>query len=65
VPPATAQLREVFVFGAATGATPFTALLDEVPPAPSPAMSADDRAVLLYSSGTTGLLRQWCSATAT
>jgi acyl-coenzyme A synthetase/AMP-(fatty) acid ligase len=55
----------VFVFGAATGATPFTALLDEVPPAPSPAMSADDRAVLLYSSGTTGLLRQWCSATAT
>jgi acyl-CoA synthetase (AMP-forming)/AMP-acid ligase II len=48
---ATAQLREVFVFGAAAGAM----LLDEVPPAPFPEMTADDRAVLLYSSGTTGL----------
>ena len=30
---AAAQLREVFVFGTCTGATPFAALLDEAPPA--------------------------------
>src|SRR2546423_8178628 len=50
-----AQLREVFVFGAGTGATPFNALLDEAPPAPTTEFRADDLALLLYSSGTTGL----------
>jgi acyl-CoA synthetase (AMP-forming)/AMP-acid ligase II len=50
-----AQLREVFVFGAGTGATPFNALLDEAPPAPTTEIRADDLALLLYSSGTTGL----------
>lgn len=48
---AAAQLREVFVFGT----TPFTALLDEAHPAPTVEIDADDLAMLLYSSGTTGL----------
>ncbi|HJT04681.1 MAG TPA: AMP-binding protein [Pseudonocardiaceae bacterium] len=48
---AAAQLREVFVFGT----TPFTALLDEADAAPTGDIDADDLAMLLYSSGTTGL----------
>ena len=52
---AAVQLREVFVFGAGTGATPFNALLNEAPPAPTTEIRADDLALLLYSSGTTGL----------
>ena len=51
---AAAGIEQVFVFGAAEGATPFAALrhdgpMDEV------AVSPDDVAVLPYSSGTTGL----------
>ncbi|HXT44278.1 MAG TPA: AMP-binding protein [Pseudonocardiaceae bacterium] len=52
---AAAQLREVFVFGACTGAAPFAALLNDAPPAPTTEIGADHLAVLLYSSGTTGL----------
>lgn len=52
---AAAQLREVFVFGTSTGATPFAALLDDSHPAPTSEVEADDLAVLPYSSGTTGL----------
>jgi acyl-CoA synthetase (AMP-forming)/AMP-acid ligase II len=53
---AVARLREVFVFGTSTGGTPFVALLDEPPgAAPTTEIDADDVALLLYSSGTTGL----------
>src|SRR6185312_5444570 len=52
---AAAQLREVFVFGSCTGAAPFAALLNDAPPAPTTEIGADHLAVLLYSSGTTGL----------
>ncbi|HET9253955.1 MAG TPA: AMP-binding protein [Pseudonocardiaceae bacterium] len=51
---ATAGVREVFVFGAAAGATPFDGLLDQRHPAPGIQVSADDTALLIYSSGTTG-----------
>ncbi|MEX1279519.1 MAG: 4-coumarate--CoA ligase family protein [Acidimicrobiia bacterium] len=48
------DLDEVFVFGEAEGATPFTALLASSPGRQA-AVDADDVAVLPYSSGTTGL----------
>jgi acyl-CoA synthetase (AMP-forming)/AMP-acid ligase II len=50
-----ARVREVFVFGTPTGATPFAALLDEQHSPPSAVTSAEDVALLPYSSGTTGL----------
>jgi acyl-CoA synthetase (AMP-forming)/AMP-acid ligase II len=52
---AVAGIEEVFVFGAAEGATPFAALVDEEPPATDVEVRPDDIAVLPYSSGTTGL----------
>lgn len=52
---AAAGVREVFAFGAATGATPFAALLGEHRRTPRVEIDADDLAVLPYSSGTTGL----------
>jgi acyl-CoA synthetase (AMP-forming)/AMP-acid ligase II len=52
---AVAGIEEVFVFGAAEGATPFVALVDEEPPATRVDVRPDDVAVLPYSSGTTGL----------
>jgi acyl-CoA synthetase (AMP-forming)/AMP-acid ligase II len=45
-------VREVFVFGDAEGATPFARLLGEDRPAPGIEISADDIALLPYSSGT-------------
>lgn len=49
-------LREVFVVGAAYGATPFAALVDDRGPLPHPAkIGPDDVALLPCSSGTTGL----------
>ncbi|MEX1287917.1 MAG: AMP-binding protein, partial [Acidimicrobiia bacterium] len=48
------DLDELFVFGEAEGATPFTALLASSPGRQA-AVDADDVAVLPYSSGTTGL----------
>jgi acyl-CoA synthetase (AMP-forming)/AMP-acid ligase II len=51
-----ARLRRVFVFGTSTRATAFSALLDEPPGVtPTTEIGADDVALLLYSSGTTGL----------
>jgi acyl-CoA synthetase (AMP-forming)/AMP-acid ligase II len=53
-----AGVRETFVFGrtsAAGLAIPFTCLTDIDHPDRLPAISPDDDAVLLYSSGTTGL----------
>src|SRR5262249_22130106 len=50
-----ARIREIFVFGEATGATPFAALLAS--DGPAPAIPINVRAGLLvlpYSSGTTG-----------
>jgi acyl-CoA synthetase (AMP-forming)/AMP-acid ligase II len=52
---ATAGVRETFVFGTAAGATPFAALADAGRAGQLPAVAPDDNAVLLYSSGTTGL----------
>jgi acyl-CoA synthetase (AMP-forming)/AMP-acid ligase II len=52
---AVAGIEEVFVFGAAEGATPFAALRQEHGPADEVAVSPDDYALLPYSSGTTGL----------
>jgi acyl-CoA synthetase (AMP-forming)/AMP-acid ligase II len=52
---ATAGVRETFVFGMAAGATPFAALADAGRAGQLPAVAPDDNAVLLYSSGTTGL----------
>ncbi|MCX6048147.1 MAG: AMP-binding protein [Chloroflexi bacterium] len=52
----TLQLREVFVFGEAAGATPFAALLQNDGVAPVVAIDPKkDLVVLPYSSGTTGL----------
>jgi acyl-CoA synthetase (AMP-forming)/AMP-acid ligase II len=48
------QVEEVFVFGEAAGATPFTALL-EADALPRVAIDSEDLALLLFSSGTTGL----------
>lgn len=51
-----AGVREVFVFGAAEGATPFAALLAHDGPAPEVAIDPrEDLVALPYSSGTTGL----------
>jgi acyl-CoA synthetase (AMP-forming)/AMP-acid ligase II len=52
---AVAGIEEVFVFGAAEGATPFAALRREHGPADAVEVSPDDFALLPYSSGTTGL----------
>jgi acyl-CoA synthetase (AMP-forming)/AMP-acid ligase II len=52
---AAAGVRETFVFGTAAGATPFSVLADAGQPGHLPAVGPDDNAVLLYSSGTTGL----------
>ena len=55
---AAAGVRETFALGAAEGsgrATPFAALADTGHPDRLPAVDPDDHAVLLYSSGTTGL----------
>ncbi|MFN8494679.1 MAG: 4-coumarate--CoA ligase family protein [Caldilineaceae bacterium] len=52
----TANLREVFVFGEAEGATPFAALLQNDGQAPAVQIDPQkDLVVLPYSSGTTGL----------
>jgi acyl-CoA synthetase (AMP-forming)/AMP-acid ligase II len=49
-------LREIFVFGEAEGATPFTALLETDGPMPEVEIDPEhDLAALPYSSGTTGL----------
>jgi acyl-CoA synthetase (AMP-forming)/AMP-acid ligase II len=53
-----AGVRETFAFGAARAsgrATPFAALTEAGHPDRLPAVDPDDDAVLLYSSGTTGL----------
>jgi acyl-CoA synthetase (AMP-forming)/AMP-acid ligase II len=55
---AAAGVRETFAFGAAEGsglATPFAALTGTGDPDRWPAVDPDDNALLLYSSGTTGL----------
>jgi acyl-CoA synthetase (AMP-forming)/AMP-acid ligase II len=53
---AKSNVREVFVFGQAEGATPFAALLAEVGPLPEVQIDPrQDVVVLPYSSGTTGL----------
>lgn len=52
---ASAGVREVFVFGAAAGATPFGWLLHGRHPALTTEIDAEDVALLPYSSGTTGL----------
>lgn len=52
---AAAGVRETFVFGTADGATPFASLAGTEHPARLPVVRPDDSAVLLYSSGTTGL----------
>jgi acyl-CoA synthetase (AMP-forming)/AMP-acid ligase II len=52
---AVAELEEVFVFGDAEGATPFSSLSREAAPPAEVEVSPDDVAVLPYSSGTTGL----------
>lgn len=50
------RLQVIFVFGAAEGATPFAALLEEGVGLPDVHITPrEDTAVLLYSSGTTGL----------
>ncbi len=52
---AAADVRETFVFGTAAGASPFASLAGTGPAGPLPAVGPDDNALLLYSSGTTGL----------
>ena len=52
---AVARLEGVFVFGTASGATPFAALRRDRGPMDEVSVSPDDVAVLPYSSGTTGL----------
>ena len=57
------RVRETFVFGTAGGASPRDRSRGHPvrlagrhrPPGPLPAVGPDDNAVLLYSSGTTGL----------
>lgn len=49
-------VEEIFVFGAAEGLTPFSALLGDPDAAPDPQIDTADHVVALpYSSGTTGL----------
>jgi acyl-CoA synthetase (AMP-forming)/AMP-acid ligase II len=50
-----AGVRETFVFGTAVGASPFASLASPGREVSLPEVSPDDNAVLLYSSGTTGL----------
>ncbi len=53
---AEADLREIFVFGEAPGATPFAALLQSEGPPPQVEINPQrDLVALPYSSGTTGL----------
>jgi len=53
---AQANVEEIFVFGEAEGATPFTALLADSETAPQVSIDArKDLVALPYSSGTTGL----------
>ena len=53
-----APVREIFVFGEADGATPFSALLEEDGARPAVAIHPrDDVVALPYSSGTTGLAK--------
>jgi acyl-CoA synthetase (AMP-forming)/AMP-acid ligase II/NAD(P)-dependent dehydrogenase (short-subunit alcohol dehydrogenase family) len=52
---AAAGVRRTFVVGQADGAAPWAWLLDGSHPTPTAEVSPDDAAVLLYSSGTTGL----------
>jgi acyl-CoA synthetase (AMP-forming)/AMP-acid ligase II len=53
---AKSRVEEVFVFGAAEGATPFAELLQSPEAPPAVAVNpAEDLVVLPYSSGTTGL----------
>jgi acyl-CoA synthetase (AMP-forming)/AMP-acid ligase II len=52
---AEAGCRELYVFGAAPGATPFASLLDQGDDPPEVHIDPSDTAALLYSSGTTGV----------
>jgi acyl-CoA synthetase (AMP-forming)/AMP-acid ligase II len=52
---AAAGVHETFVFGTAAGASPFAALAGTSPAGSLPEVGPDDNALLLYSSGTTGL----------
>jgi acyl-CoA synthetase (AMP-forming)/AMP-acid ligase II len=52
---AAAGVDEVYVLGAADGATPFSALMRTAGDPPAVAIEPEDLAVLPYSSGTTGL----------
>jgi acyl-CoA synthetase (AMP-forming)/AMP-acid ligase II len=52
---AGASLREVFVIGGGGTGTPFQSLLDSGARSAGPAVVPNDVAVVLYSSGTTGL----------
>lgn len=55
---AQAGVREIFVIGEATGATPFQALLESDGPPPEVRIDPEkDLAVLPYSSGTTGMAK--------
>jgi acyl-CoA synthetase (AMP-forming)/AMP-acid ligase II len=56
-PISTPRVRETFVFGPGDGegSTPFAALAATGEPVPLPVIHPDDGALLLYSSGTTGL----------
>jgi len=49
------RVEEIFVFGDADGATPFSSLLDNDGDPPEIRISPDDVVALPYSSGTTGL----------
>jgi acyl-CoA synthetase (AMP-forming)/AMP-acid ligase II len=50
-----ANVREVFVVGEGSSGTPFASLLEAETEPPATDVSPDDVAVVLYSSGTTGL----------
>lgn len=52
---AMTDVKEIFVFGEATGATPFASLLQSDGKVPPVTIAPDDVVVLPYSSGTTGL----------
>jgi acyl-CoA synthetase (AMP-forming)/AMP-acid ligase II len=52
---AAAGVRETFVFGTAAGASPFASLAGAGHAGSLPEIGPDDDALLLYSSGTTGL----------
>jgi acyl-CoA synthetase (AMP-forming)/AMP-acid ligase II len=52
---AEARCRELYVFGDAPGATPFSALLEAGEDPPEVRIDPGDTAALMYSSGTTGV----------